>query len=91
MKRTWYQRMLKIGAVALLLLGAWMLNTVIAASNRICVCHVENKETGKGHVIRVDKDSLSGHLKHGDVQCTVDCDTVLNKRCNISTGGACND
>jgi hypothetical protein len=70
-----------------LVLGS--LHTVIAQSSRQCVCHVEKEETGEGHVIEVDKNALKGHLRHGDVQCTVDCDQVLDKLCNIETGGQC--
>jgi hypothetical protein len=75
--------------IAMVLLFASMLHTVTAQSSRLCVCHVEKEETGEGHVIEVDENALKGHLRHGDVQCTVDCDEVLDKLCNIATGGKC--
>ncbi|MGH9857080.1 MAG: hypothetical protein ACRD4B_04460 [Acidobacteriota bacterium] len=71
-----------------LVLGS-MFHTVIAQSSRQCVCHIENEETGEGHVIEVDELAIKGHLRHGDVQCTVNCDEVLDKFCNIATGGKC--
>jgi hypothetical protein len=75
-------------AIPFFLLVFLTFNIVTAASDTLCVCHVE-KKTGKGHVIEVDKDSLEGHLKHGDIQCTVDCETVVGKSCNVSSKGEC--
>jgi hypothetical protein len=75
--------------IPFLLLVLWMFEIVIAASNQNCVCHVENEETGRGHVIEVDESALQGHLRHGDVQCTVDCSKVKGDVCNVSTGGQC--
>jgi hypothetical protein len=77
--------------IPFVLIVFWMFNIVTAASNDLCVCHVENIETGKGHVIEVDKDSLEGHLKHGDIQCTVDCENVVGTSCHASTGGECKE
>jgi hypothetical protein len=89
MKRMRQKPLVVFFAIPILLLLAWMFSSVLAQSNRTCVCHIENKKSGAGHVIEVDADSLQGHLRHGDTQCTVDCDTVLNEKCNVSTGGAC--
>ena len=85
------KRFIILFAIPLLLIVFWMFNTVTAASDAVCVCHVENKETGKGHVIEVDDDSLKGHLNHGDVQCTVDCEKVVGTSCNASSGGECTE
>ena len=75
--------------IPLVFIALLTIDPVTAQSNHKCVCHVENKDTGAGHVLKVDKDSLEGHLRHGDVQCAVDCDEINNKKCNISTGGKC--
>ena len=75
--------------IPLMLVELLTIGPVTAQSSRQCVCHVENKDTGEGHVIQVDQDSLEGHLRHGDVQCSVDCGEIINKTCNISTGGKC--
>lgn len=90
------RRPIKIGfpfliGISLVLIVFSMFNIVTAASDALCVCHVENKETGKGHVIEVDKDSLEGHLKHGDVQCAVNCEEVIGTSCHASTGGECKE
>jgi hypothetical protein len=91
MRRPTAKRFFILFALPLLLIAFWMFNIVKAASDSLCVCHVENKETGSGHVIEVDDDSLKGHLKHGDIQCTVDCEKVVGKSCNASTEGECKE
>jgi hypothetical protein len=78
-------------AIPLILVVFWMFNIVTAASDALCVCHVENNETGKGHVIEVDENSIEGHLKHGDIQCTIDCEKAVGTSCHASTGGDCKE
>lgn len=90
MRRLICRPLLLFVAIPLLLLTLWMLSTVFAQSKQ-CVCHVENRKTGAGHVIQVDQHSRDGHLRHGDTLCNVDCDTVLDKECNVSTGGQCSE
>jgi hypothetical protein len=82
-------RILFASALILLLIGGFTI--VVAQSNQICVCHVENEQTGRGHVIQVDPQALKGHLRHGDVQCIRDCSEVLGNNCNIADGGECSD
>jgi hypothetical protein len=91
MRRPTLKRFLILFVIPVLLIGIWMFNTVAADVDRICVCHVEDKDSGNGHVIEVDEDSLKGHLNHGDVQCTVDCETVVGTDCNISSEGECTE
>ena len=91
MRRPTRKGFLVLFGISLVLIVSWMLNIVTAASDTLCVCHIENKETGKGHVIKVDKNSLEGHLKHGDVQCTVDCEKVVGANCHASSGGECEE
>jgi hypothetical protein len=89
MKKIKAKRCVIFLVVAMVLVLGSMIRTVTAQSSRQCVCHVEKQDTGEGHVIEVDKEALKGHLRHGDIQCAVDCDEVLDKICNISTGDKC--
>ena len=91
MRKRTAKRIFVFFVIPVLLIAIWMFSSVNAAANRICVCHVENKETGSGHVIEVDANSLEGHLKHGDVQCTVDCEQVVGTSCDAVTGGECKE
>jgi hypothetical protein len=91
MRRLRAHRFVILVAIPLFLIAFWMFNIGKAASDVLCVCHVENEETGKGHVLEVDKDSLEGHLKHGDIQCTADCEKVVGKSCNLSSEGQCTE
>lgn len=91
MRRRRVKRFFVLFVIPVLFIGIWMFSTVHAQADRICVCHVENKESGNGHVIEVDEDSLEGHLNHGDVQCTVDCEKAVGTSCHASTGGECKE
>ncbi|MCI0415602.1 nuclear transport factor 2 family protein [bacterium] len=77
MRRLTVKKLFILFIIPALIIGIWTFGTVNAQADRICVCHVEDKDSGDGHVIEVDNNSLKGHLNHGDVQCSVDCETVV--------------